>query len=616
MGSTGRPASRGMGPTGGPPMGPPGGGTMRPGSVMSGAGMGGVPPNTGARMPTGQGNRPGSGLRTRQGTAAQPNMGVGAMTDVRVTQRPVTGQGVMGMKTGAMGPKRQIYDKTYYMVELRKRCQDLQDELIKLNTEVGDIQQDNKTYATLEKRYDSLVKTVRSLEGDLADHNLATDKQRTDTHPEEVQHLYMIMRTQNEQQRNDIDQIFLEKRSHEEEIQRMNEEIASIARSAEDRLNELHPDQRQEYEDLREENNRLSTALPEVRDELDQVNARLNAAEGRLRSDLIRTRYQQLMAVRKELTERLEGLEKEMRQCSMSVPEQRELLLNKVKTDNAEIVAAEKRNSEMKFEIEKLRAQIREVTADAQEKKDEGSDQQKYEILFTKDQEMTSFIESFDESKAEEERKLKEKQDSIQRLLESISQSLGLPTDVTPEAYLRDKEDELEFKNRQMQMAESTQHRLEAELAKREGELDKIESLDVKISLELQQVEAKMNQYEEDIRRKYDLVDDMKRQGQDQLASLEVRKTVMESRSGALKQQVSFLKLRHDAKRRQLEEDKVATNLEAQESKIRQFGQTLYTLRSHISKMRGEADYDLEKTACIDMSTAINNLLKEQTFPR
>jgi hypothetical protein len=26
--------------------------------------------------------------------------------------------------------------------------------------------------------YDSLVKTVRSLEGDLADHNLATDKQR------------------------------------------------------------------------------------------------------------------------------------------------------------------------------------------------------------------------------------------------------------------------------------------------------------------------------------------------------------------------------------------------------------------------------------------------------
>jgi len=524
----------------------------------------------------------------------------------------MTNQGV-GMKTGGMGPKRQIYDKTYYLVELRKRCGDLQDEITKLNTEVNDIQQDNKTYATLEKRYDSLVKTVRALEGDLADHNLATDKQRTDTHPEEVSHLYMIMRTQNEQQRSDIDQIFLEKRSHEEEIQRMNEEIASIARSAEDRLNELHPDQRQEYEDLREENNRLSTALPEVREELDQANGRLNAAEGRLRSDLIRTRYQQLMSVRKELSERLEELQKEMRQCSMSVPEQRELLLSKVKTDNAEIVTAEKRNSEVKLEIEKLRAQIREVTADAQEKKDEGSDQQKYEILFTKDQEMTSFIESFDASKAEEERKLKDKQASIQRLLENISQSLGLPTDVSPESMLRDKEDEMEFKNRQLQMAESTQHRLEAELAKREGELDKIESLDVKISLELQQVEAKMNQYEEDIKRRYDLVDDMKRQGQDQLQNLEARKVVMEGRATALKQQVSFLKLRYDGKRRQLEDDKEHTKLEAQESKIRQFGQTLYTLRSHISKMQGEADYELEQAHVIDMSNAINSLLKEQT---
>jgi len=178
---------------------------------------------------------------------------------------------------------------------------------------------------------------------------------------------------------------------------------------------------------------------------------------------------------------------------------------------------------------------------------------------------------------------------------------------------LRDKEDEMEFKNRQLQMAESTQHRLEAELAKREGELDKIESLDVKISLELQQVEAKMNQYEEDIKRKYDMVDDMKHQGQDQLQALETRKVVMEGRAAALKQQVSFLKLRYDGKRRQLEDDKEHTKLEAQESKIRQFGQTLYTLRSHISKMQGEADYEVEQAHVIDMSNVINSLLIQQT---
>merc|ERR1719413_305712 len=147
-------------------------------------------------------------------------------------------QGMAGMKTGGVGPKRQIYDKTYYMGELRTRRQELQDEITMLSKEINDIQQENKLYNSLEKRYEALVKTVRNLEGDLADHNLATDKQRTDTRPEEVHHMFQIMRHQNDQQRSEVDQIFLEKRSHEDEISRMDQEIASISRAAEDRLSE------------------------------------------------------------------------------------------------------------------------------------------------------------------------------------------------------------------------------------------------------------------------------------------------------------------------------------------------------------------------------------------
>merc|ERR1719277_2567561 len=219
---------------------------------------------------------------TRQGTAAK-GPGVGTLSEVTVSGRPMTMQGMAGMKTGGVGPKRQIYDKTYYTAELRSRQKELYDEVARLSKEINNIQQENKLYSSLEKRYEALVKTVRNLEGDLADHNLATDKQRTDTRPEEVHHMFQVMKTQNEQQRSDVDQIFLEKRSHEEEIARMDQEIVAIARAAEDRLNELHPDQRREYEELREENSRLDQDLSESREMLDQVNGRLNAAEGRLR---------------------------------------------------------------------------------------------------------------------------------------------------------------------------------------------------------------------------------------------------------------------------------------------------------------------------------------------
>jgi len=607
------------------PMGPGMGGagpvqaTLRPGTMMQGAQGGGMAPtsavpSTGARMPTSQANRLGTANRTRQGTAAQqPVPGVGMLTEVKVSDRPMTMQGVMGMKTGGQGPKRQIYDKTYYMVELRKKCQELTDEVAAMNKEINDTQQENSLYCSLEKKYDALVKTVRSLEGDLADHNLAADKQRTDTRPEEVNHMYQLMKSQNEQVRNDVDQIFLEKRSHEEEIRRFDQELASISRQAEERLNELHPDQRREYEDLREENGRLSTDLVEARHELDEASGRLNTVESRLRSDLLRTRYKQLNEVHQDLTEQLTGLEQEVKQCSLSIPEQRELLLNKVKTDNGEIVASEKRNTELKLEVEKLKSQIKEVTSDSQEKKDDNNDQQKYEILWTKDKEMTAFIEGFADSKAEEEKKLKDKQDSIQALLENISKSQSLiEQNTSPEGHLRDMEDELDFKNRQLQNSETTQNRLEGELAKREGELEKIDSLDVKISLELQQVEAKMKQYEHQIETKYNLVDEMRRQGVQQQQQLEAQRQHFESRLFSLKQQVGFLKLKYDSKQQQLMDTSTASNLEAQEQKIRQFGQTLHTLRSFITQKNSESNFQSEMANCLDMAAQMNKLLQDQ----
>merc|ERR1719316_1177439 len=250
-------------------------------------GMGGVPPGTAARM--GTGTRGPMSRGGRQGTAAQqPVLGVGALTDVKVTDRPVTTQG-LGLKTGSIGPKRQGYDKTYYMLELRKRITGLTEEVTKINKEINDVAQDGELYQSLEKRYESLVKTVRTLEGDLADHNLAMDKLRTDTQPEEVHHMYMIMKQQNEQQRNDVDQIFLEKRSHEEEIQKMQAEVQGIQRAAEDRLNELHPDQRLEYEDYKEEKGHLGRELGEAREELDQINGRLSSLEGHLGRDAFRS---------------------------------------------------------------------------------------------------------------------------------------------------------------------------------------------------------------------------------------------------------------------------------------------------------------------------------------
>lgn len=43
----------------------------------------------------------------------------------QVNERPVTQQGMSGMRTAGQGPGRQVLDKTYFMAELRQKKAEL-----------------------------------------------------------------------------------------------------------------------------------------------------------------------------------------------------------------------------------------------------------------------------------------------------------------------------------------------------------------------------------------------------------------------------------------------------------------------------------------------------------
>jgi intraflagellar transport protein 74 len=548
------------------------------------------------------------------GTAQQMQpMGVGAATAVKVAERPVTQQGLGGVKTGTKaGTGRQIYDKSYYMMQLRNKIGELSNELNQFNKEVETIQKDHQLYQQSEKRYADLVKTVRDLEGHLADYNLALDKHRADTAPEEVHHMYMFLKQGNDQQRAELDQCFLEKKSHEEEIQRIDDAIAAVKKSADERLSELHPDQRDEYRQLQEESENLANDLSSQRQHLEEVSGHLNVLEGRLRTDLLRMKAQELREQGKAMVEKRDALEAEARQCSLSIPEQREMLLGKVKADNAVTVETEQQVTELKNEIQRCQRQIAEMDSDISERKSEGNDQQKYEILFGKDQEMTAFIDSYDATKHEEMEKTKEKQKSIVQLLESISKTLGAEkTALSVEDQKKDLEDELRFKNSQLQNSETTQSRLEAELEKRHGELEKIETLDEKISGELMQLESKMNQYNDEMATKFDLVEEMRAQKLQQISTLQSRKALLADRAANFQNQISFLKLRSESKKQQLLEDSIESGLQSQELKLQQYQQNAFHLRLFIDTKQAESDYTQPMSACMDMSEQINQILQQ-----
>lgn len=138
---------------------------MRLGSAGGRPGSG-KPPGTG-RLRTGVAPS-GSGTIAGQGSALN--------AEINVSERPVTGQGVKGMKAQVSGGGRVVYDASYYVGVLRKKISDVNNETIKLRGEIDQQSKDNSQYSSLERRYENLIKNKEMLEGQLADYNLALDK--------------------------------------------------------------------------------------------------------------------------------------------------------------------------------------------------------------------------------------------------------------------------------------------------------------------------------------------------------------------------------------------------------------------------------------------------------
>ena len=108
----------------------------------------------------------------------QAAQGYAINASINVSERPVTGQGVKGMKAlgSSGGTGRIVYDAAYYIGLLRKKINDVNTEGTKLRTEMEQQSRDNTQYIQLEKRYENLIKSKETLEGQLADYNLALDK--------------------------------------------------------------------------------------------------------------------------------------------------------------------------------------------------------------------------------------------------------------------------------------------------------------------------------------------------------------------------------------------------------------------------------------------------------
>ncbi|KAL7837945.1 hypothetical protein AOLI_G00263490 [Acnodon oligacanthus] len=567
---------------------PPSGRPMSRGSLVAGAGRPPTairPPQTAVRVGTGM--VPGTG---RPGTRGGPIATPGVLSaQIKVTDRPVTQQGLSGMKTGGKGPQRQILDKSYYLGLLRGKINELTAETSKLQKEIDIFNQENSVYLSYEKRAEGLAGEIKDLQGHLADYNMLVDKLNTNTEMDEVMNDFNMLKAQNDREAQSMDVIFTERRQKEDMIQAVEEEIEREKQAADDIVKKMSPEKQAKYAEMKATNEELLQELDARQEELDTLMTRKETFE----ADLMHSQVKQEAVL---LYERLQELEQRKdvmlaeEKSTGSPQEERERLLKQVKEDNQEIASMERQLTETREKINQLTEELRQLDMDMEDH--QGERTQKYKELQKKEEEIDAYLETFDDSKAQELEHIRETQASVVSLLEHSSRMmnrLNLLSSVSPHE-LKSMQEDLSFKETEMQKSQSTAKGLSSESERLQQDLLKVEQLEGKVMAEMNSLKEKIQQMSEGLKTYRDL-DALKAAGEQKKKRLQEDKVSLTERRGTFKKVMQRMNQEHDALAAQLQENETHAQLTNLERKWQHHEQNNFVMKEFIASKGMESDY-------------------------
>ncbi|KAF4664361.1 hypothetical protein FOL46_004290 [Perkinsus olseni] len=624
-----RPQSRGFNTTGGGfrPAPPPQVGSSspaRPSSAMrsTGGSSSGTPASQRGSIFSGAAAGSRAGLGTGY-VAPSATASSTTMDGFRVVDRPVTQQGLSGVRTAQSSSGRQVLDKSYYKAQLRNKINSLSSEIAQFNKEMARIAEESQSYRQYQRRYQSLLDEVKGLEGELADYNLALDKQRISIRPEDLERQYLEIKEKNAFGREQIDNVFLEKKECEEGLARLEHELIEQQSHIEQQLSRLTPELKREYEQLIGELQKINDASHELEASMEPMQQRLKVTGDRLEMDPSRRRMLALSKARDDLLQRKMELTDELEKVSLPLPKQKEMLMEKIKDDNQKMAELESAHEGMKEALERFRRNAAEISAalnrhsEAGEAEADDEQQQKYKILFAKDAEMTAFLEGFPKLEEDERGVVKGLEGDIKNLMIKIHkvayrQTLHDDFHRRRSAERRRSPLGLGLRKCRVEASETTGQRLELEVQQRRDELQKISDLEHKVEEELAQAEESMAHYQAEIDNRFSCVDELRKTRLRDMEILAERKQKLEHDLPGLRDLVESAQLRLDGKRQTLSESTGHAALVELEETLKKLEQTRYQQESSIQGNLQESDYHDENVHAMNMVNKINEIVKKQ----
>jgi intraflagellar transport protein 74 len=119
--------------------------------------------------------------------------------------RPVTQQGLSGLKTGYRNQERMVQDVSYWTSLLHQKMGNINKEVQRMQTEILDYQNESQNGVVFERRSQDLATEIREFQGKLGDYNTLLDHFLTDPELLQVQKLTSELQSSNVPLRTRVD---------------------------------------------------------------------------------------------------------------------------------------------------------------------------------------------------------------------------------------------------------------------------------------------------------------------------------------------------------------------------------------------------------------------------
>lgn len=590
---------------------------MRPnsrGQLNSSAGF--QAPGTGMNRP-GSSQRLGTGrLRTGavpSGPGTQAAQGMALSANINVSGRPVTGQGMMGMKTN-VNTGRLVEDSAYYIGQLRQKITFVEKETDKLREDIDQSSKDNRNYTSLEQHYEKVSKEKEDREGQLADYNLALDKSRHSTAPEDVMDMAEKLKEENDDAGRKLDEIFMKRKKKEQDTKQREAEITKIYESVKKKIRDLDYGKVNLYEDLLKKQQELQEKNSISEKRLEEITYRIRQFEEEDSSSILRKQFQSLLKKCTNLSRDVDSLQEELDITNLEPKEAISRFSARVNSFREKIDRMDDRSKSLREDIETAKKRMDELDRKLsdnhgfEDAESVAKEEEKMKKIHQGELKMKEFIAKYPQTKEDLLTQQQEAKFVIVQLLESISKGLDDTENMPTREEHAEMSDAKQFKEKNLKTAQETMDTLYAEKRKREKEIKLLRDSEPKLEEQTNQLRTNISLIRNDI----EMIKDpeiVKRAFEVTKANLLELKQSYINRKDSMRQQISTIQSESEHLKKEIASHYLNQDMNDQEKKIRLNEKKLFELKGRVESKLRETDYDSLKLDCLRMVDKMNKAL-------